>query len=91
MGFSATAQEEGKEVSEYALATVEVPGKPAPQFILGDVDKDGSVTISDVTALIDYLLTGDATPINLDAADVDEDGQITIADVTTLIDMLLQM
>ena len=28
MGFSATAQEEGKEVSEYALATVEVPGKP---------------------------------------------------------------
>ena len=29
MGFSATAQEEGKEVSEYALATVEVPGKPA--------------------------------------------------------------
>ena len=27
MGFSATAQEEGKEVSEYALATVEIPGK----------------------------------------------------------------
>ena len=31
MGFSATAQEEGKEVSEYALATVEIPGKPAVQ------------------------------------------------------------
>ena len=31
MGFSATAQEEGKEVSEYALATIEIPGKqPAP-------------------------------------------------------------
>ena len=28
MGFSATAQEEGKEVSEYALATIFVPGKP---------------------------------------------------------------
>ena len=27
MGFGATAQEEGKEVSEYALATVEIPGK----------------------------------------------------------------
>lgn len=27
MGFSATAQEDGKEVSEYALATVEIPGK----------------------------------------------------------------
>ena len=30
-GVSATAQEEGKEVSEYALATIEVPGAPAPQ------------------------------------------------------------
>ena len=28
MGFSATAQEPGKEVSEYAVATVEIPGKP---------------------------------------------------------------
>ena len=30
-GVSATAQEEGKEVSEYALATVFVPGKAEPQ------------------------------------------------------------
>ncbi len=29
-GVSATAQEEGKEVSEYALATIEVPGAPQP-------------------------------------------------------------
>jgi len=28
MGFSATAQEPGKEVSEYAVATIEIPGKP---------------------------------------------------------------
>ena len=30
-GVSATAQEEGKEVSEYALATIFVPGKPSSE------------------------------------------------------------
>lgn len=55
----------------------------------GDVDGDGEVTIADVTALIDYLLSGDETGINLGASDCDLDGEITIGDVTTLIDFLL--
>ena len=55
----------------------------------GDVNGDGSVTIKDVTALIDYLLSGDAMGINLDAADCNGDGQIKINDVTALIDYLL--
>ena len=53
----------------------------------GDVNGDGQVTIADVTALIDSLLSGVEVP--LDAADVNGDGQVTIADVTALIDMLL--
>ena len=57
-------------------------------FILGDVDNDGEVSISDVTVLIDYLLSGSGD-INMDAADVDCDGSISIADVAALIDMLL--
>ena len=48
-----------------------------------------NVGIADVTALIDYLLTGNASAINLAAADVDTDGNIGIADVTVLIDYLL--
>ena len=55
----------------------------------GDVDGDGNVTISDVTALIDYLLSADATSIDTDAADCDQDGTISISDVTALIDYLL--
>ena len=56
----------------------------------GDVNKDGSVSIADVTALIDYLLSGDATGIDIEAANCNqsEDG-VSIADVTTLIDYLL--
>ena len=55
----------------------------------GDVDGDGHVAIADVTALIDYLLSGDATGIDLDAADCSLDGDVTINDVTALIDYLL--
>ena len=56
-------------------------------FDLGDVNHDGSVTIKDVTALIDYLLSGgDICSI---CADVNADGLVSIKDVTDLIDMLL--
>ena len=55
----------------------------------GDVDQDGRVNIADVTSLIDYLLTNDATGISLANADSDLDGRVNIADVTEMIDYLL--
>ena len=60
-----------------------------PDFIRGDVDMDGVVGIADVTALIDYILTSNATGIDLRAADCDLDETIGIADVTALIDFIL--
>ena len=58
-------------------------------YIRGDVNNDKSVTIADVTALIDYLLSGAADGVNTQAANCNLDEGITIADVTTLIDYLL--
>ena len=55
----------------------------------GDVNNDSSVNIADVTALIDYLLSDDASIVNLQAADCNGDNSVNIADVTTLIDYLL--
>ena len=49
----------------------------------------GEVGIADVTTLIDYLLSGDATGVVLEAADCNEDNEVGIADVTTLIDYIL--
>ena len=54
--------------------------------VRGDVDGDNNVNIADVTALIDYLLSGQTAPA---AADCDQDGNVNIADVTCLIDYLL--
>ena len=63
---------------------------PPVSVLVGDVNDDGFVDIADVTALIDYLLSGDASNINLDAADVNNDTEVNIADVTSLIDKLLR-
>jgi hypothetical protein len=53
---------------------------------IGDVNGDGSVTIADVTSLIDLLLDNGSVP---EVGDMNGDGSVTIADVTALIDMLL--
>jgi hypothetical protein len=58
-------------------------------YLPGDVNDDGKVTISDVTALIDYLLSGDSISFNEGNADVDGNGIIAIGDVSKLIDNLL--
>ena len=56
----------------------------------GDVNNDGKVNIEDVTCLIDYLLSKDATLVNVANADINGDGTISITDLTRLIDNLLQ-
>lgn len=55
----------------------------AQEYQRGDVNQDGAVNISDVTALIDRLLAG------VPEGDVNQDGVANISDVTSLIDYLL--
>ncbi len=57
----------------------------AGENLRGDVDGNGNVTVDDVTALIDVLLTGNATP----SADCDNNGRVNIDDVTALINYIL--
>ena len=64
-------------------------GGEEPEFIRGDVNGDKLVNITDVTVLINYLLTDDATGLDLNAADCNQDETISIADVTRLINFLL--
>jgi hypothetical protein len=64
-------------------------GYEPEHFIRGDVNGDGTVSISDISCLIDYLLGGDTSQLNLQSADCNNDSSITIADVSFLIDYLL--
>ena len=52
----------------------------------GDINGDGRLSISDVTSIINELLSSDELPAYLD---VNGDGKVSIGDVTALIDMLL--
>lgn len=62
--------------------------------IVGDVNRDGTITISDVTALVNIILgkatyPADADKYDFEAADVNTDKTITIADVTALVNIIL--
>ena len=86
---------EGRRIANiddrYLFACMWVDGEEEeqPVGLRGDVNVDGDVTIADVTALIDYLLSADATGISLTNANCNLDGEVSIADVTALIDYLL--
>ena len=59
-------------------------------YLLGDLNNDGEVNISDVTTLIDILLSNGIDAETLRRGDLNGDGEVNISDVTELIDMLLR-
>lgn len=60
-------------------------------FIIGDVNRDGQVSIADVTATVNIILGKDKPEDNYDydAANVNMDELISIADVTALVNIIL--
>ena len=74
-----------KKTNNYTIVFPEVPA-----FLMGDVDGDGKVNVSDVTKTIAFVL---GNPIigdfNFQAADVDGNGTVNVADVTSIIRIIL--
>jgi hypothetical protein len=60
-----------------------------PTSLRGDVNSDGKVDVTDVTDLISYILTGNATGIDLVAANASLEGGIDVEDVTAIIGRVL--
>ena len=58
-------------------------------YIRGDVDGNQRVEMDDLSLLINYLLTGDASMINMESANCDLEGDVTMDDLTALINYLL--
>ena len=59
-------------------------------YLLGDLNCDGEVNISDVTTLIDILLSDGIDADTLRRGDLNGDGEVNISDATELIDILLR-
>lgn len=62
---------------------------PPVTVIRGDVNGDENVNMDDLAELINYLLTNDATGINLENADCDEGNGVNMDDLSALINYLL--
>ena len=75
----------GETSTEVAAGIDFHPDAVMPQVLEGDVNLDGEVTVSDVNAVIDLILTDTTAP----AADVNHDGEVTISDVNAVIDIIL--
>lgn len=58
------------------------------EYLPGDVNGDGEVTISDVTAILNYIARPDTAEVNLAAVDPDGNGTTTISDVTLLLNFI---
>ncbi|MBQ3364572.1 MAG: hypothetical protein IJG42_11560 [Muribaculaceae bacterium] len=82
--FTTTAGVEIRLADEVCHVTVPVTS------LKGDVNGDGFVNISDVTALINYQMSNGAITIVEDNADMNDDNDINITDVTILINTVLK-
>jgi hypothetical protein len=58
------------------------------EYIAGDISGDGTVDISDVTALLKYLSNPETASVNLSALDANGDDAVDISDVTVLLSYL---
>ena len=76
-------------LSLFVLLVLSSSFSASASVLRGDVNGSGSVSIDDVTCLIDYLLSGNASGVSLAGADCNQDGGISIDDLTSLIDYLL--
>ena len=62
------------------------------EVILGDVNGDGSITMADANAVVNYFLSTDPSSItnfNVTAADVNNDKSITMADANAIVNIFL--
>lgn len=57
--------------------------------LTGDVNNDGTVDISDVVALVNFILSTESTEFDNNSADINKDGYIDISDVVALVNIIL--
>lgn len=59
-------------------------------YALGDVDKDGKLSVSDVVALRQKIVSSDAAEEVLALGDMDKDGKLTVSDIVLLREKIIK-
>ncbi len=71
--------------NSYFMGEIEI--LPGNDFLKGDVDGNGKVNVSDVSALINMILG--IIAVDSERGDVNGDGRVNVSDVSTLINIIL--
>ena len=82
---------DGSKNKTMGLGNIVITGELTENInlIMGDVNGDGLVNITDVVCLVNYVLDSDASNINLEISDINGDGIINITDVVSLVNLIL--
>ncbi|MBR1550946.1 MAG: family 16 glycosylhydrolase [Muribaculaceae bacterium] len=66
-------------------------GAVPPTMLTGDVNKDGEISVADITALVNIILENETPAIaDFPTADVNKDNEISVADVTALVNIIIE-
>jgi len=60
-----------------------------PQYVPGDVNGDGQVSVADINVLVDIIMGGEHDEETMARADVNEDKEYSIADISCVINIIL--
>ena len=82
------AQQTGSSVEKEVYTTEAPEVQINGSFLPGDVDMSGEVNITDVVALVNYILSNDSSSV-LSNGDMDGNGSIDITDVVALVNLIL--
>lgn len=70
------------------LEEMELGYEEGADFILGDANNSGTVTVADITAVVSYMYGAIPTGWNFAAADVNNSSTITVADITGIVTIM---
>lgn len=73
--------------AEYAAYVEEM--EKEPEVLIGDVNGDGRVTITDVACIVSFIVKADTTGLNQKAADANGDGKVTVTDIAIVVDKIV--
>ena len=60
-----------------------------PALLLGDVNRDGEVNVTDVMLAVNYILGENSTFFHFDNADINQDGDVNVSDVMGIVAIIL--
>lgn len=70
--------------------TLALPAEDNDDILLGDLDKNGNINVSDVVALRQAIMNDSADEYQKKAGDLDENGTLNVADVVALRRMIME-